>query len=329
VKLAARTHRNSDSSLLEDKRRPKNAGTTTPNPASVYLAKQAHSTQATQRSALARVAAILLDRTADPETFAWHSITYGDVARLRGELVARFAPATVNRILAAVRGTLRETWAAGLLDQDARERLLYGLKNMRTGRLQAGRVLAGGEVAGLFQNCAQDLTPAGVRDAAIVGLMVGAGLRRGEVSALAVADVDLAGAAVRVLGKGDQERRVPLVAPVVAQLEAWLSERGRARGSLFAPVRRGKIRRGRLGVSALWRVVTRRAKAAGLERMSPHDCRRTAATTMLELGADLAIVQRILGHRNIATTTRYDRRGLEAERHAVGLLESAWPGAAK
>jgi integrase len=296
------------------------AGGATPNPASVYIGKQAASTQATQRSALARVAAIVLERAADPEAFLWERLSYADVARLRAELVVAFAPATANRIMAAVRGTLREAWAAGLLDPDTRDRLVFGLRNARTGRLQAGRVLGRGEVAALFAECARDPGPAGARDGAIVALMVGAGLRRAEVVGLNLGDVDQVGASVRVLGKGDAERRVPLTRAVVPHLEGWLAWRGRGRGPLFVPVRRGKVQRGRLTVSAVWRVVAHRAKAAGLPATAPHDCRRTAATSLLEGGADLGIVQTILGHRSITTTTRYDLRGLDASRRALELI---------
>jgi integrase len=287
----------------------------------VYIGKQAASTQATQRTALARVAAILLDKTTDPETFPWHRLTYADVARLRAELVTAFAPATANRIMAAVRGTLREAWAAGALDPDARDRLIYGLKNARSGRLAAGRVLGGGEVAAVFGACAQDPGPAGARDAAIFGLLVGAALRRAEVTGLDLADIDEPGATVRVLGKGNAERRVPLVPAVRGHVEGWLGWRGRRRGPLFLPVRKGKVGRGRLTVSAVWRVVAQRAKAAGLPTTAPHDCRRTAATSLLEAGADLGVVQRILGHRSIVTTTRYDLRSLDASRRALELVK--------
>jgi len=321
----SRSHRYGDSSQSRNAGSLEKRGGATPNPATVYIGKQAVSTKVTQRTALARVAAIVLEKGADPETFAWERLTYTDVARLRAELVAVFAPATANRIMAAVRGTLREAWAAGLLDPDTRDRLLYTLKNARAGRLQAGRVMPQDEVVGLFAAIAQDLGPAGARDAAILALMVGAGLRRGEVVGLDLAHVDEPGATVRVLGKGNRERRVPLVPDVVAHVESWVACRGRRRGPLFLPVRRGKVGRGRLTVSAIWRVVTERAKAAGLPATAPHDCRRTAATSLLEAGADLAVTQRILGHASPITTVRYDLRGLDASRRALELIHLPAP----
>ena len=122
-------------------------------------------------------------------------------------------------------------------------------------------------------------------------------------------------------GKGDDERRAPLVAPVVERIEAWIAVRGNGRGALFVPISRwGRLRRGRLGPSGIWRLVQKRARSAGIPRMTPHDCRRTAVTMMLDAGADLAVVQRLVGHRNIATTARYDRRGLAAERRAAEMV---------
>jgi integrase len=295
------------------------------NPATVYIEKQARSTRATHRTALTRVAAILLDKGADPETLAWHAIRYEDAVRLRAELAAAFAPATVNRILAAVRGTLREAWAAGLLDPDTRDRLLYGLPNVRGGRLVAGRALSEGEIGRLFAACDRDRGPAGARDAAIVAVMVAAGLRRAEVAGLDLADVDETAASVRVLGKGNDERRVPLTPGVTVRLGVWLGWRGRGRGPLFKPVRRGQVRKGRLTGSAVWRVVATRARAAGLPATAPHDCRRTAATSLLSAGADLGTVKSVLGHRSISTTCRYDLRGLEASRRALELIHLPVP----
>ncbi|TAM56796.1 MAG: hypothetical protein EPN53_01040 [Acidobacteria bacterium] len=318
---ATGTHQDPNSRNSQLSRNRKKPATSTQNPATSYLARQAVSTRMTQRSALAKVAAILLDRLADPEVFEWHRLVYEDVVRLRGELVARFAPATTNRILAGVRGCLREAWASGLLEPDARDRLIYGLGNVRGGGLQAGRVLERREVDALLHACAADVTPAGVRDAAVVALLVGAGLRRAEVAGLDLADLDVAGATVKVIGKGSRARLVPLAGPVMARIDAWVGERGHRQGALFPPVRVGKVRKGRIGASAVWRVVARRAKAAGLAKTAPHDLRRTAATEMLGRGADLAVVQRILGHESVTTTTRYDRRGVAAARKAVELIE--------
>lgn len=113
---------------------------------------------------------------------------------------------------------------------------------------------------------------------------------------------------------------MPISAAVRPWIEAWLRWRGSRSGALFVAIRHGRIRRDRIGPSGLWRVVSRRAKAAGIRPTAPHDCRRTAATGMLAAGADLGVVGRLLGHANVATTLRYDLRGQDAQRRAAELL---------
>ena len=297
------------------------------NPATTYLERQALSAGETQRSALRRMVLVLTGAPGDPEDYPWAGLTYADVTRLRAALVPALAPATVNRYLSALRGVLAEAWASGELDADSRGRLCFGLRNLRARQLARGRVLAASEVEAMFAACGRETSPAGPRDGAILALMLGAGLRRDEVSRLDVADVDLEGGSLRVLGKGRAERAVPASRIVAAWLEAWLAVRGRDPGALLLAVRRGKIRRTRIGPAAVWRVVGKRAKQAGLERRtSPHDCRRTNASEMLEAGADLAIVGRLLGHANVSTTVRYDLRGKAAERRATELLSLPAPG---
>lgn len=296
-------------------------------PAEIYLARQQPSARSAQRGALRRMAGLLAGEPADPETFAWERIRYPDVARLREQLTTLVAPATLNRYAAALRGVLREAWALGQLDGETRDRLLHGFRNARVGRLQAGRVLPEEELQALFGACTSDPHPEGRRDAAIVALLLGAGLRRDEVARLDVEDLHPEIASVRVRGKGNVERLAPLTAGVRAWVEPWLDARGRDPGALFVAVRRHKVRKARVGGAALWRVVKVRAQRAGLARpATPHDLRRSCATAMLDGGADLAVVQRVLGHRRLETTTRYDQRGREAEHRAAELVRMPAPG---
>ena len=294
-------------------------------PAAIYLASQAPSARTAQRGALRRMASLLAGEAVDPETFAWERIQYAEVARLREQLTGLVAPATLNRFASALRGVLRETWALGLLDGETRDRLLHGFRNARVGRLQAGRVLAQPEVEALFAACGSDPSPAGARDAAVIALLLGAGLRRDEAARLQVEDLEAT--SLRVRGKGNVERLAPVTQTVQAWLDGWLGVRGRDPGPLFLAVRRGKVRGVGVGGAALWWVVKHRGLQASLARpVTPHDLRRSSATAMLEGGADLAVVQRVLGHRRIETTTRYDRRGREAEQRAADLVRMPAPG---
>lgn len=299
---------------------------TAPRPATLYLERQAASTRATQYSALRNIACMLADGPADPELFPWHRITFPEAARVRAVLVEGYAPATVNRYLVAFRGVLAESWALEQLSADARDRLCHGLRNVRVGRLQRGRVLPAGELAAIFAACTRDLGPAAARDAAVVAVMAGTGARRDEVARLDVGDVDLAAATIRVIGKGNVERSLPATPTVAGWVQAWLEVRGTDPGPLFPPIHAGTVGAGRIGPSALWRVVTRRARQAELVRpATPHDLRRTHATSLLEAGADLHLVAQLLGHQSVNTTIRYDRRGDAARRQAAELLHLPEP----
>jgi integrase/recombinase XerC len=141
--------------------------------------------------------------------------------------------------------------------------------------------------------------PAAARERAIVELLYATGVRVAELSGLDVEDVDLRDGAIRVLGKGSKERIVPVGRQAVAALRAYLGER--AAGPLFL-----NERGGRLTVRSLHRIVRARARAAGLyRRVSPHTLRHTFATHLLDAGADLRLIQELLGHARLGTTQRY------------------------
>ncbi|HEY7141664.1 MAG TPA: tyrosine recombinase XerC [Methylomirabilota bacterium] len=139
------------------------------------------------------------------------------------------------------------------------------------------------------------------RDRAILEVLYASGVRVAELSGLDVEDVDLREGSVRVLGKGRKERIVPLGSKAVAALRAYLGAREGARGALFR-----NPRNGRLTVRSLHRIVRARARAAGLAgRVTPHTLRHTFATHLLDAGADLRLIQELLGHARLATTQRY------------------------
>jgi len=147
--------------------------------------------------------------------------------------------------------------------------------------------------------------PRGIRDAAMLELLYASGLRVAELAALDRDDVDLAERTVRVLGKGRKERIVPFGAKAAARLEAHLAQRGGAGGPLF-PSERAR----RLTVRTVHRVVRAAARRAGLtRRVSPHTLRHSFATHLLDGGADLRMIQELLGHSRLGTTQRYTHVG--------------------
>lgn len=144
-------------------------------------------------------------------------------------------------------------------------------------------------------------TAAAPRDRAVIELLYATGVRVAELAGLDVPDVDLREGAVRVLGKGGKERIVPMGRKAVDALQAYLGERAGGAGPLFL-----NERGGRLTVRSLHRIVRARARTAGLHRrVSPHTLRHTFATHLLDAGADLRLIQELLGHARLGTTQKY------------------------
>jgi integrase/recombinase XerD len=150
-------------------------------------------------------------------------------------------------------------------------------------------------------------TPAGQRDRAILELLYGSGLRVSELTGLDVDDLDLDAGTVRVLGKGGKEREVPVGRYGRDAVETYLVRarpafaRGRGRGALFLNQRGGRLSR-----QSCDRMLRAVARAAGIDRaVSLHTLRHSYATHLLEGGADVRVVQELLGHASVATTQIY------------------------
>ncbi|WP_091673659.1 tyrosine recombinase XerC [Micromonospora auratinigra] len=156
-----------------------------------------------------------------------------------------------------------------------------------------------------------------LRDRALLELLYGTGIRISEACGLDVGDVDHARRVVRVLGKGGRERSVPYGVPAQRALDAWL---GRGRPDLAGPGSGGALlvgaRGGRLNPTTARRIVAGYAEAAGLPRTTPHGLRHSAATHLLEGGADLRAVQELLGHSSLASTQIYTHVSVERLRAA-------------
>lgn len=169
-------------------------------------------------------------------------------------------------------------------------------------------------------------TAKGLRDRAVLETLYGAGLRVSELTGLDVDDVDLEEGSVRVLGKGGKEREVPLGRYARQALEAYLRlarpqlVTGRSRAALFLNQRGGRLTR--QGVAL---VLAEAARRAGIERrVSPHVLRHSFATHLLEGGADVRVVQELLGHASVATTQVYT---LVTREHLREVYEMAHPRA--
>ncbi|WP_184830835.1 tyrosine recombinase XerC [Kribbella solani] len=164
---------------------------------------------------------------------------------------------------------------------------------------------------------ADDGSPVGLRDLAIMELLYATGIRVGELCALDVDDIDRARRVVRVFGKGRKERSVPYGVPAGQVLERWLAEaRPKLAREGSGPAVFLGARGGRIDQRAVRRMVHERVGAVDAPDLGPHGLRHTAATHLLEGGADLRSVQELLGHASLATTQVYTHVSSERLRQA-------------
>ncbi len=170
--------------------------------------------------------------------------------------------------------------------------------------------------------------PLRVRDRAMWEVLWGSGLRVSELASLRLPDVDLREGWVRVTGKGNREREVPLTAPAVAALRAWYAERPALLDLSAAPADDAvflNARGGRLTARGVRGLLDRAQLEHGTSgRVSPHGLRHSFATHLLDAGADLRSIQELLGHASLRTTERYTHTSLE---QLVRVYDRAHPRA--
>jgi integrase/recombinase XerD len=213
------------------------------------------------------------------------------------------APTSLRRRAASIRGFYRFAFGEGLIAVDVAAHLdLPKMPRLLPDTLTVA------EVGQLLDAAAVD----GPRDQALLELLYAAGLRISEALRLDLEDVSLDGQFVRVIGKGDRERLVPIGDVARDALRAWLDGPRIAlvEAHHVEPIRGGPVflgeRGARLARQQGWAAVRRAAAGSGIRaRVSPHTLRHSFATHLLEGGADLRIVQELLGHASISTTQLY------------------------
>jgi len=242
---------------------------------------------------------------------AFAAETYGieDLDRVSRELMISFQQAeadrgvgarTQARRLSSLRGLFRYAFEEKWLEENP----LADLRQPRQPR-KLPRVLSAEDVELMLEACARTPTP--FRDLAILEVLYGGGLRVSEMISLTLDRLHLSQKALRVVGKGDRERMVPLGKPACQALTRYLEAE---RPGLLRKGRRDQVflspRGAGLTRQAVFALIRRIAARAGIEETpSPHDLRHAFATHLVEHGADLRAVQTLLGHANISTTEVY------------------------
>jgi integrase/recombinase XerD len=226
----------------------------------------------------------------------------------------KYAPASIARAVVSVRALHRFALDEGIVDHDPTEELT-------SNRVPQGipKALSEPEVTALLGAVTGD-TPRALRDRAVLETLYAGGLRIAELVGLDRRDLDLADGLVRVFGKGRKERVVPIGRMARAALDEYL-RRGRPelegrRRPVGDPVFLN-VRGGRLSRQACWRIVRDAGIRAGLgDGLSPHVLRHSCATHMLDHGADIRVVQELLGHASLSTTQVYTKVSPERLRRA-------------
>lgn len=216
------------------------------------------------------------------------------------------AASSTNRMIASVRGLHGFALTDGLV----RDNAAADITGPRLGR-RLPKALPVAQVQALIDSCDRSEVE-GLRDAALLELLYGTGARISEVCGLDVDEVVRAmsdpDAGLRLLGKGSKERVVPLGSYARQAVDAWLV-RGRPalarRSASGNPALLLNQRGGRLSRQSAWAVLQRAGERAGVEHLSPHSLRHSYATHLLEGGADVRVVQELLGHASVATTQIY------------------------
>jgi site-specific recombinase XerD len=300
------------------------------NPAAVYIAALGGVKTTggrTQAQALRVIAQVF---GTDPLNLNWGALRYQHTNAIRAQLMERYSPASANKMLSALRQALKHARRLGQISGSDYDNAI-DLDPVTGETLPAGRDLSQGEILALMNACMADESAAGTRDAAMIAVMYGAGLRRAEVVSLTLESFNPETGVLKITGKRKKQRTAHITNGALAALTDWLELRGNEPGALFVAINKG----GKMDVSkgvypeAVYYMLTKRAAQANVKNFSPHDMRRTFIGDLLDKGADISTVAKMAGHANVQTTGQYDRRGEATKRQAASLLHVPYKSRSK
>lgn len=292
------------------------------NPATIYLESLNSPRSAiTMKNCLDHVARILGQATVlDCD---WGALRRQHIQYVMQKLKARgIAPATINLYFYGMKGVAREAFSNDVMPHLAYLKINI-MKAITYERLPVGRSLSAYQCKKLLNTC-DDNTLRGIRDKAMLALMMGCGLRRAEVVSLHMEHWNAKDSTFTFIGKGNKQRKVYLPPDLEPVLDRWFEVRGNEAGTIFPAIYKGSgapvMKFKDMQPSSIYRIVQRRAEKAKIANITPHDLRRTFASRMLEAGVDLFVLKQSMGHASLTTTARYDRRGDKAKEKAAKTL---------
>lgn len=293
----------------------------TKTPILLYLSTLAPSGRRSQHISLSGVVQHLCDGAFGLGDFPWHQMEPEQLSEMRQWLLEKYAPMTVNRVLAGVRQILKLSWMQGLIDQRQYELSRLILKTVPETSLMRGRMLQANEIRLLMSAAGRQRNmEKALRDRALLAVLFGAGLRASELLALDLKDYKNKTLVV-LKSKGFKSREVPILR-ASDRLDEWIWARGDWQGPLFTrlPVM-SMYGQQRLGYKGMLKVLMTVTRMAGVGTWMCHDARRTYISTLLATGSDLATAGALAGHSKPQSTVTYDKRSHEARIAAVGRLE--------
>jgi len=238
--------------------------------------------------------------------YDWTGFSYEDVNEVVATLIEKKrSPKTVNGYLSAMKGVAKSLRDAEIISDDELKKVIR-IKSKKGSHKSKGRSLTVDELNKLIDLCLYKDNPKAQRDAVMMTLLYGAGLRRSEIINLQISDYEESTGRIRIIGKGNKARKVMLNERARDMLRNWLELKNYNKGALFVRINKGgNITKEPISGQAVYNMVVERYKEAGLNRLSPHDLRHSFATNLLLNGTGIKIIQELMGHEDIQTTSIY------------------------
>lgn len=244
----------------------------------------------------------------------------------------------INTYIYAIKAVFKKAWELGQVSDHELMRI-RSFKVIRNYEIPTGRAMNRSETRALLDSCDDD-APQDIRDRAILMLMIGNGIRRAEVTAILMKNINIEAGEIKLIGKGRKERMVFMTPRVLAAVKNWLNTRQslpvKERSDdtedanylfcRFTRHHKSIVTSKPLDPTSVWRILNDhkdevKDELPSITDLSCHDCRRTFATGLFDNGVDISVIRNLMGHSNIATTAKYDKRGTNAMRRAMGTVE--------
>lgn len=234
-----------------------------------------------------------------------------------------YSPSHLKTTWMGIRKVSEQAWSLGQLESEEYLKI-KGLKFDFGETPDPGRAVPILESSKIIEECLNDKNKIiGFRDAALISLLVGGGLRRQEAASLKINNFDFENSEIRFLGKRNKVHEKIIPSSTNKLIKQWIDEfRGDAPGAIFCRIlSNGEIRTDwELTGAGIYKIVVNRVRNAGFKYASPHDFRKGLATHLLDSGVDIVEVRDVLGHKSIATTQTYIRKNKERIRSAVAKV---------